>query len=66
LVREEQTKVERESGSEMLTPHNQATIQITGRNSSAIMTSNNIKVKVALCLPLTEHHAMKAYWGVEI
>jgi len=23
----------------------------------------NVKVKMSLCFFLTEHHAMKAYWG---
>jgi hypothetical protein len=27
---------------------------------------NPMKVKVKLSLCLTEHHAMKAYWGVEV
>jgi hypothetical protein len=26
---------------------------------------NEVKVKLTLCF-LTEHHAMKAYWGVEV
>jgi hypothetical protein len=26
----------------------------------------NVNVKLSLCFLLTEHHAMKAYWGVEV
>jgi hypothetical protein len=35
----------------------------------ALNTSNvkvKVKCKVLPVLPLTEHHAMKAYWGVEV
>jgi hypothetical protein len=27
---------------------------------------DKVKVKLSLCFFLTEHHAMKAYWGVEV
>jgi len=33
---------------------------------SSRLLSENVKVKVVPVLLLTEHHAMKAHWGVEV
>jgi hypothetical protein len=40
------------------------TFQMTG--ILAVSKCCSVKVKLYLCLFLTEHHAMKAYWGVEV
>jgi hypothetical protein len=35
-------------------------------NTPSVWGLGKLKVKLSLHLFLTEHHAMKAYWGVEV
>jgi hypothetical protein len=35
------------------------------KHTKSLPKGKGKKVKLSLCFFLTEHHAMKAYWGVE-